>query len=71
VQQIPSKFPLDIIVKLKESKEISDVWTVASLRQSLKKYISIQSNAQCYEALSKPSHFKGHKSFKPVSTVPV
>jgi len=71
VQQILSKFPLDVIVKLEESKEISDVWTVASLRQSLKKYISIQSNAQRYEALSKPSHFKGHKSFKPVSTVPV
>jgi len=34
-------------VKLEESKEIGDVWMVASLRQPLKKYISIQTDAQC------------------------
>ena len=33
----------------------------ASLQQSLKKYISIQTNAQHYEALSKPQQFKGYK----------
>ena len=39
----------------------------ASLQQSLKKYISIQTNAQHYEALSKPQQFKGYKGFRPVS----
>ena len=65
VQQTLSKFPVDIIMKVEE--EISDVWTVASLQQSLKKYISIQTNTQRYEALSKPQQFKGYKDFKPVS----
>jgi len=46
-----SKFPMDVIVKLEESKEINEVWTVASLRESLKKHICIHSNAQHYEAV--------------------
>jgi len=64
---------VDVIVRLEESKEVSESWTVASLRQSLKKYISIHSNAQRYETLSKPPNLKGHKnfSFKHVSTTPV
>ena len=58
VQQILSKFPMDVIVKLEESKEINEVWTVASLWESLKKYVSIHSNAQRYEAMSKPPNFR-------------
>ena len=61
-------------MKLEVSKEINEVWTVASLRELLKKYISIHSNAQCYEAMSKPPNFKGHRnlgSFKPVPVSPI
>ena len=36
VQQILSKFPTDVIVKLEESKRLNESWTVASLRESLK-----------------------------------
>ena len=46
IQQILSKFPTNVIVKLEESKTLQDNWTVELLRASLKQYIAIHTNAQ-------------------------
>ena len=54
VQQILSKFPTDVIVKLEESKRLDEHWTVVSLRESLKRYITVYSNGHRYEVMSKP-----------------
>ena len=54
MQQILSKFPTDVIVKLEESKRLDEHWTVVSLRESLKRYITVYSNARRYEVMSKP-----------------
>ena len=41
IQQIPSKFPTNVIVKLEESKTLQDNWIIELLRASLKQYIAI------------------------------
>ena len=41
IQQILSKFPINVVVKLEEIKTLGVSWTVASLRASLKQYITI------------------------------
>ena len=48
VQQILSKYPTQVIIKLEESKGLNDRWTVSKLRQSLQQYITIYTNAQWY-----------------------
>ena len=45
MQQILLKFPMDVVVKLEESKALNESWTVASLREALKQCITIYSNA--------------------------
>jgi len=62
VQQILLKFPMDVVIKLEESKVLNESWTVTSLREALKRYITIHSNAYRYEAISKPHHLKGNRS---------
>jgi len=39
VQQILLKFPVEVIVRLEESKDIDQIWTVKLVRESLKRYI--------------------------------
>ena len=57
-QQILSKFPTNVLVKLEESKSLQDKWTVELLRASLKQYIAIYTNAQRYESNFKSSNSK-------------
>ena len=52
MQQILSKFPTDVIVKLEESKQLNKHWTVTSLRESFKRYITVYSNAHRYSMRS-------------------
>ena len=40
VSLIRSKLPRTILAKLEEYENLSDIWTVASLRKELKKYLS-------------------------------
>ena len=42
VQQILSKLPTEVIVKLEESKNLDENGTVKLLRESLKRYINIR-----------------------------
>ena len=56
VQQMLSKFPTHVIIKLEESKGLNDPWTVPKLRQPLQRYITIHTNAQWYEVNSKSTH---------------
>ena len=49
VQQILSKFPIQVLIKLEESKGIQDSWTVAVLRKTLRQYITISTNAHRYD----------------------
>ena len=64
VQQILSKFPLQVIVRLEKSKKLEDVWTVPLLRKSLQRYVTIFTNAQCYEFNPRLSNFSiGGKRF--------
>jgi len=53
VQQILSKFPMQVIVKLEESKTLEDLCTVPLLRQSLQRHVTVVTNAQRYEFGSK------------------
>ena len=62
VQQILSKFPTDVIVKLEESKQLNEHWTVASLRESLKRYVTVYSNATRYEVMSRPFNIKNSRA---------
>ena len=61
IQQILSKFPTNVIVKLEESKTLQDNWTIELLRASLKQYIAIYTNAQRYEANFKSSNPRNHR----------
>jgi len=64
VQQILSKFPLQVIVRVEESKILEDVWTVPLLRKSLQRYVTIFTNPQCYEFNARSSNFSiGGKRF--------
>ena len=46
VHQILSKFPLEIILKLEDTKTFGQVWTMELLRQLLSQYVETQENAQ-------------------------
>ena len=58
MQQILLKFPMDIVIRLEESKALNVSWTITLLQESLKCYITIHSNAHRYEAISKSHNFK-------------
>ena len=47
-----------MIIKLEESKRLSKSWTVNLLRESLKRYITVYTNAQRYEVIAKPQIVK-------------
>jgi len=51
---------MDVFIKLEESKALNESWTVESLRDALKRYITIHSNAHRYESISKPYHFRSN-----------
>ena len=57
VQQILSKFPTQVIIKLEESKKLEDLWTVPLLRKSLQRYVTIFTNAQRYELNARSNNF--------------
>ena len=61
VQQILSKLPTEVIVKLEESKNLDENWTVKLLRESLKRYINIHENAQRHEHNSRGSTYRGQR----------
>ena len=46
VHHILSKFPIDVLTKLEESKALTSSWTVQSVREALLQYISVHENAQ-------------------------
>ena len=51
VQQILSKFPIQVLIKQK-SKELQDPWTVTVLRRSLERYVTISTNAHSHYDLN-------------------
>lgn len=57
VQQILSKFPVQVLIKLEESKDIQDSWTVKVLRKTLQQYITISTNARRYDVNTKSGNF--------------
>ena len=61
VQQILSKLPTEVIVKLEESKNLDENWTVKLLRESLKRYINIHENVQRHEHNSRGSTYRGQR----------
>ena len=48
IQQIISKYPMEVITKLEESKEPGTPCTMKSLRKSICHYIIVQENVQCH-----------------------
>ena len=44
IPQILSKFHVDTVIKLEESKKPSEIWTVKSVREALKHYVKIREN---------------------------
>ena len=46
VQQILSKFHIDVITKLEERKALTNAWTVEPLFKSTQHYVMIHDNAQ-------------------------
>ena len=50
IQQVLSQFPTQVIVKLEESKPLDESWNLPLVRKSLERYITIFTNAQCYES---------------------
>ena len=44
IPQILSKFHVDTVTKLEESKKPSEIWTVKSVREALKHYVKIREN---------------------------
>ena len=53
IPQMLSKFSKEVINKLEESKGADDPWTVDSLREALKKYTTVQENAQRHLSMAK------------------
>ena len=62
IQQIISKFPMEVIVKLEESKEPARPWTMPSLREAIRRYNSVHENVHHYVSNS-GVHLKGQASF--------
>ena len=52
IQQIISKYPTEVIIKLEESKELATPWTMKSLREAICHYVTVQENVQCYVSCS-------------------
>ena len=48
IQQIISKYPQEVIIKLEETKEPVIPWTVKSLRKAICHYVTVQENVQRY-----------------------
>ena len=46
IHQILSKFPLDVILKLEDTKTFGQVWTMELLQKLLSQYVETQENAQ-------------------------
>ena len=44
IPQILSKFHVDTVTKLKESKKPSEIWTAKSVREALKHYVRVREN---------------------------
>jgi len=61
VQQILSKFPTEVIVKLEEMKDLTKAWSVKLLRESLKCYVNVHENARRYEFNSKGQSYRNNK----------
>ena len=55
IQQIISKYPSEVIVKLEETKEPVVPWSVGSLRNAIGSYIAVQENVQCYVSTNNPN----------------
>ena len=48
IQQIMSKYPVEVIVRLEESKDPAVPWDMESLRKAISHYITVQENVQRY-----------------------
>ena len=59
---------MDVVVRLEESKALNESWTVASLREGLKRYITIHSNAHRYEVNFKSHHVRVSRNFQTRTT---
>ena len=55
IQQIISKYPSEVIVKLEETKEPVVPWSVESLRKAIVSYIAVQENVQRYVSTNNPN----------------
>ena len=42
------KYPIDVIVKLEESKEPGTPWSMSTLRKAITQYVIVQENAHRY-----------------------
>jgi len=61
IQQIISKFPIDVIIKLEESKEPMRPWIMPTLREAICRYITVHENVHRY--VSNSSIQKGQSGF--------
>ena len=55
IQQIISKYPSEVIIKLEETKEPVVPWSVGSLRKAIGSYIAVQENVQRYVSTNNPN----------------
>ena len=55
IQQIISKYPSEVIVKLEETKEPVVPWSVESLRKAIGSHIAVQENVQRYISTNNPN----------------
>ena len=55
IQQIISKYPSEVIVKLEKTKEPVVPWSVESLRKAIVSYIAVQENVQRYVSTNNPN----------------
>ena len=66
IQQITSKYPPEVIVKLEEAKEPARPWIIKSLRKVISHYVTVQENVQCYlssaDTNAKEQHFVPRQS---------
>ena len=60
IPQILSKFHVDTVTKLEESKKPSEIWTVKSVREALKHYVKIRENV--HRRASNTKKMSNHQS---------
>lgn len=53
IQQLVSKFPVEVVTKLEEKKGATNSWTIPSLREALLEYVTVQDNAQRHLVFTK------------------